>query len=632
MTLTTSPVKNKSSMLSVFLWVLKNNFIVTLIFTILMFTEYPLIMFWTASSQIAFDYKVDVESLEYMASYLYPFTSLTAVIFALVVSFICFKHLHNKRSVDFYGALPLSRHSMFFAHYFAGLTILAVPILLNGIIAIIANAVLGVNVFEFFIPHLLIMLLTAFASFNFNVFLSTCSGKGSSAIVLSLGLQGMFPFAVLITSAMFTSWVPGFNNIFADIPLLIYMLTTPASISIVSAVGYFPFENWDGLAVFILYFIVFAVFFLFTGYFTYKKRRMECAQTEFAFKLPANIIRFIITYTVGIMLSAMFASILEASEADMTFRHIWFWIGMLIGTFIAHIILEAILSKGFKQFKRSLITYGSVLGFAVVLYAFTMTGFFGIYAYIPNAEDVVSVSLGNDHSLYCDYYGDNNNSIFDLFESPVVKDKEFITDVIDVHKDIIKNIKDNELLPFGPGRNSYGYDYYSDYSSYIYNFEITYTLKNGKEITRTYTDSSLQGIFGKIYALIESQAYVQANFEMVRNTIEKLPDNEEIRFAVSGDIPNYYHSESLTKEKAIEIIDGIIFELGSAEMLSAFNESGLLGKYDSDTYSIYFESDNMDIYFDYPTSSRFLDTYLKANDRDYKSSSDEKVPATISVG
>lgn len=38
--------------------------------------------------------------------------------------------MHNKRSTDFYHALPVSRTAMFFGRFLAGFTVLAVPMII----------------------------------------------------------------------------------------------------------------------------------------------------------------------------------------------------------------------------------------------------------------------------------------------------------------------------------------------------------------------------------------------------------------------------------------------------------------------------------------------------------------------
>ena len=52
------------------------------------------------------------------------------MLFTLLVSVFMFSYLHKKRSVDMFGALPVSRRTLFFSRYLAGLTILLVPLLL----------------------------------------------------------------------------------------------------------------------------------------------------------------------------------------------------------------------------------------------------------------------------------------------------------------------------------------------------------------------------------------------------------------------------------------------------------------------------------------------------------------------
>ena len=42
-----------------------------------------------------------------------------------------FHYLHNRLSVDFYHAMPLSRKKLFFSRYFVGIVFLLVPLLVS---------------------------------------------------------------------------------------------------------------------------------------------------------------------------------------------------------------------------------------------------------------------------------------------------------------------------------------------------------------------------------------------------------------------------------------------------------------------------------------------------------------------
>ena len=72
---------------------------------------------------------------------IYEYSILMYAIFmgacALIMPIVINKFMLNKRSVDTYFSLPISRKHLFDVHFFAGLTCIYVPLLLNYLIGIL---------------------------------------------------------------------------------------------------------------------------------------------------------------------------------------------------------------------------------------------------------------------------------------------------------------------------------------------------------------------------------------------------------------------------------------------------------------------------------------------------------------
>ncbi len=468
---------------SMYKWTLKKNIVLTIVYTVILFTSFSLPMIWFTTMSILDHSTEDISSLAY---YAFPVASVVVAIFSIVFGTVVFNFLHNKRSVDLYNAFPLSRKDMFFSKYLAGLTLATLPILISTPAGICTATLMSPEYLEVMFTSMLITMLVAVATYSFTVFMSACVGKTSDAVVLTMGLGGAFPFFVLVLNYMIQMLTPGINSIEAT-PKLIYALLSPEIITIFTTY-IFDFQNngfTSELVIFLLYFVLFTSVSVFAGFSVYKRRKMECAQTQSSFKLPERVIRVIVTLSAGTILAAFFTMFTQ-DDYDPTFSHIWFWVGMIFGTIIAHFVLEVILSKGFKRIKKNLPIYFISLGLGIIVYIALATGCFGRYAYVPDNSKIDSVEIEfgtfcvNDYSDTYDMLG-NPMQDFKTIDDKIT-DEKLIAEITDFHQEVVNNIE-NQGLQFSPADENYYYD-----GVYPYNeVTIKYNLKNGTTLDRQYT-------------------------------------------------------------------------------------------------------------------------------------------------
>ena len=391
-------IKGKSNFASMLVWTLRKNTAVSVVYTTLLFVFFPLMVMWATAMIIASlgshsSLSEMAKELSEIVKYAYPVTSWLTNIFAIIISGLLFNYLHNKRSVDMYNALPISRRSMYFSRYVSGLIILTVPVIITHFMGVIILTAIGACAPFDYLPTLLYVLLSTVATYTFTSFLCVCSGKTSSAIILSIGLSCALPVAVLISNLMITSWAPGLPT-FLNMPALIYMLFSPESIAFAACYGYNFYENGltPELLGFTIYFVIFIGALAVGGYFVYKKRKMECAQSEASLKLPEWIIRVIVTYGCGLSLGFIFSMVFGESGSTVA-SILWFWVGVIFATASAHIVLEVILNKGFKNFAKNLIVYAISIACLILVYTCATTGLFGGYAYVPSPESVSKIEI-----------------------------------------------------------------------------------------------------------------------------------------------------------------------------------------------------------------------------------------------
>ena len=145
---------------------------------------------------------------------------------------------------------------------------------------------------------------------------------------------------------------------------------------------------------------------------------------------------------------------------------------------LVFIVLDTIRHRGFKQIVRSAVTSAAgVAGIAVLAVVINLTGTFGYEGWVPDAADVLAVKVQSGAPA-------NLSSAFPL------TDTESIQTVIDFHKSVVGN---QQPLETGSPETLVEYDPYGftsaetiDQSYGSVYLTITYEMKNGSEKVREY--------------------------------------------------------------------------------------------------------------------------------------------------
>ena len=145
---------------------------------------------------------------------------------------------------------------------------------------------------------------------------------------------------------------------------------------------------------------------------------------------------------------------------------------------LVFIVLDTIRHRGFKQIVRSAVTSAAgVAGVAVLAVVINLTGTFGYEGWVPDAADVLAVKVQSGAPA-------NLSSAFPL------TDTESIQTVIDFHKSVVGN---QQPLEAGSAETLVEYDPYGftsaetiDQSYGSVYLTITYEMKNGSEKMREY--------------------------------------------------------------------------------------------------------------------------------------------------
>ena len=417
-----------------------------------------------------------------------PVAMALVLFFSLILCVQLFSYMQNKRSVDLFHALPVGRTPMLLGRWCAGLTVLAVPTLVNFLIVEIIRSAYGIMVPAGFKPPLVQMLwvlLMGAAAFTFCMFMAVCSGTTLDTVLSILGVNAGYPVMILCGLSLAAMILPGLNFEWRSY-LAVITAFSPFSAGVVALVNNLSTG-------FLLWWIFMTLVLLAGSLFLYGKRRSETAEDNFSFPLPKIIIRFILTAVGGLALGL----ILNGATGG-------FLIGIIAGSVIAHVVVEAIYSRGFSQMKRSLKWYGVYAAAFVLFYGVLATGFFGYDTRVPNADDVTSVTvaagrLNETSGGGCNViYSEDNRMVKDI--RPVLTDKNNIQTVIDTQKKFVE-LSRADRFPYLPKTVAGNL------------LTITYQLKDGRTFARNYNYISNVG-----------NSDIWKKLESARQKISNLPE------------------------------------------------------------------------------------------------------------
>ncbi len=419
-----------------------------------------------------------------------------------VIPMVIFSYLDNRRALDVLHALPVTRSVQFLGNTLAGLFLLYVPVV-AGILPVAvlcdlstrwgedngwsSGPLLGSNV-RLFLTAMVIG-LTLYMLMSFVMF--CCSTL----------LESVCYFAIILLG--YWGLVAGLNSVlsavtFGSTEFPFYSTFVRFSVFGILSDGILSGEHPLSLYLFQL-FAVSVLFFLLA----FKRAAGRKSEQAGGYVYPP--VYFI---------AAGGGSVVAGMVTYLLFKDLWekgtaLIFAVLIAVF-CYVILDTIRNRGLKNIVRSLTACGigaaAVAVFALIISA---TGTFGYEDRIPALENIEKVSVACD-ALH----------LYDTFS---ISDAENIKQVRDFHqsllanKDTVENRKDVPLQDYTPYDFDGGEKAYSCGSTYV---TLTYTLKNGRALSRRYTSVPLL-LTEPLYELAQSGSYAEALSEKLRGMPEE---------------------------------------------------------------------------------------------------------------
>lgn len=514
---------------------------------------------------------MDTKPWQVVGDHFIGMTEPVSVFFAaIVIAIAVFSYLYQSRSANMIHAFPVTRTELFVTNYLSGLALMVIPQLLAALatnLVIIGKAnsmiwavwawfgiTLGETIFFFGFASFIVMftgqLLAAglfYMIWNF-LYVATVALINVVGDLMIYGLNGqliskirhpLFPVAYLLGNVGF--YVDGSANI--------YHVQGISSLLIYAGVG-----------------LIFAAL----AWYIYQKRRIECAGDFLSMKWTMPVFRWGTAIIVGAA-GALCWTYLSGEYTSQNRMVTKFVIFLVLCAAVMFFVAEMFIEKSFRVLKKRIavecVTCVAVLIVGVSLLQFDV---FGIESYVPQTEEIQHVAL----------WGNGNVNFEDA--SDVEKVRALHKLIIDHRKDqkaqMLNGVMEQTAVFDDAGEMVLEENaYYSDYIT------ITYTLKNGKNVSRYYrivtNDASFkelltaqcEALFNDTEALKRGYYginYKELNWQLIGAGVERARVDAQGGYFFDND-PVYGSQEDLQK-----LFDAVLADFDSG----AFSEYGWNGE------------------------------------------------------
>ena len=470
---------------------------------------------------------------------------------SVVIPMVVFSYLDNRRALDVFHALPVTRGKLFWGNMLATLFLLFAPfvVCVLPVAAAVDFSPLWLDprdgmLYFGLLQTMLVVAAAALMMCGLMVLLMICC----STVVESFGYFCILMVGYTIVVRMGFNLIGQYTFGFSDFWLEEFLLRfTPLSFIFSTAT-----TTGDVFWIPALQMTVLGVLLTLLGWRRYVRRKSEQAGGY----IWAPV--YYVAAVMGALAAGLYIRGVLGSGND--------GIDVVAGAVTAvlvFIVLDTIRHRGFKQIVRSAVTSAAgVAGVAVLAVVINLTGTFGYEGWVPDVDDVLAVKVQSASPA-------NLSSAFPL------TDTESIQTVIDFHKSVVGN---QQPLETGSAETLVEYDPYGftsaetiDQSYGSVYLTITYEMKNGSEKIREYVVPVV--MTKPLYELSGSVRYYCAIADAVDAYAERIQTME------APTIMN-------TRPASAEVYAGGVDESGELFYSFELNYPGMLQRAQGSSFSI----------------------------------------------
>ena len=411
----------------------------------------------------------------WFASNICDFVHILSVItpcYALLCAQLLFGDLYNSRMCNALHALPMKRETWFVTNVASGFVFHLIPSVIFAVLAGLVSISGAHPAWEVAPMWLLGVNLQFICFFGIAVFSAFCVGSRFAQAVI----YGILNFGSLILGWLVdTIFVPMYYGIKIDMSPFFWFSPVGQMVQepFCEHTRTYYYDEWrPGELIlgenFAYYFIVAAIglALLAAALQLYRRRKLECAGDFLAFQGLEPVFLVVYTVIVGAVFHFISDEIFGLSE------YVFLFVGLAVGWFTGKMLLERT-TRVFRL--KSALRCGALMAVCALVLVAAFLDPFGIESWVPEVEDVESVTIADGHYSY-------HQGVITL-ENP-----EDIQKIIDIHEEALYHYENGI-----PHEDTFTATYTELIleqepapMDFAMQFTFTYRLKNGRTVNRYY--------------------------------------------------------------------------------------------------------------------------------------------------
>lgn len=431
---------------------------------------------------------------------------MAVIVLAVVAGTAMFAYLHDKRKVDFFHSLPLSREKLYLVNFATGAVCVIAPYLVLRVLTLVCAHAMGFGD-AISVGTYLGVMLSDIIFFLLLYALSALSTIVCGNTIIALLLQAWVyfaPFAVqlmhegLLSLYCKTYGSVGYGELFNRLhlsPAITYFMINGVKYGSGLADNFQ--RAGESAAMLLIEYAAAALFLIALGIFAFRRRKSERAGTALAFR-P---LRLPVKAFMCIFMGTAFALVFRLIGGEF-----WMWPGLVFGTVLFHCVIEIIYAFDFRALAKHPVQLVVILAVTALLMVGMQKDVLGYDRWLPDESKVASVQMAD--------YGYNGAEL--------------------TEPDNIAALC--RLAEIGREATLYSYpNYANSYRCHTYCF----VMKNGAVKTRSYelpvceeTRSLLNKVYGSSEYKLKSSSIFDLNLDNCRVTdmtfsLNNLKDNPQ---------------------------------------------------------------------------------------------------------
>lgn len=413
-------------------------------------------------------------------------TIFVSAFFTVLLAMALFSYLMNSRSVGLMHSLPITRGRQFATHFIVGVIMFTAVHLAAALLALPVQAALGAvdvrGTWEWFAAAE----LTSLFFFALAALCAMITGWLLAIPVIYTGINFLFGAFYLLISTMTQMFYWGYESngwpawVSWLTPLVrLYNVAAPAGPDDIVLYGmengtnyyvnYLPARFWNAM----LIYTVAAVLFIVIAWLFCRARHSETAGDAIVFPWLRPVVLYVISLAGGMGLGILLWYLVSYGESIYVML-----LCQIVAGLIVYFGVQMLLHKSFKVFNRRGWLGAAALTAALVIVSLAIRfDAFGAQKYVPDVNQIESAQINT-------YAYDDVPSVRGL------KDPQGLEKLTALHKAILEQGRpaSQEIDQI----NSVPTSEYSGDQDY-FTFSITYTLKDGSTIRRSYSQIVRRG-------------------------------------------------------------------------------------------------------------------------------------------